>query len=490
MKMIEGKCDVCEQLDDWRGQNLQRCKVCHVLVHERCYGMVPTATKNPNFTCHACNAVGKEVKVNVPSRIGGSKKIGKKHDHMKQAERPSECVLCSHDKGIHAMHPLLDTHGPEGRQFVLPAQGDGIKRKEKRLAWVHTLCASTICSNPQTAGCVYGCFKDKSYEGEEDEGESSSDNSGIDDDDEESITEERALCYFAIAGKDSNGDETPWSRQIKHNCDELKCFICGRNNKNRMIPVQCIAGDEGETNQFRRFHTNLYVNAGTECSVAMHVGCARWGYKEKNEGDHLEIVNGRKCKLSYFTPGYNTNEEETVKLDEYGDEVGRVVAQCYCKAHGREIIVNNPKYKRNKPSSTVRSAQSSSSPRRTSDGNVTRRRLVTPCRKSPEASRRNPHSQERTGPVINRSSAISSIRPRGGNHTLISRKRKSSSFGTTSMSRKNPAHSTEDVSRFAFKGRAASALGSSSKSPGGKRSSKILPDLQTSGHKMEERKQK
>ena len=384
------------------------------------------------------------------------------------------------------MHPLLDTHGPEGRQFVLPAQGDGTKRKEKRLAWVHTLCASTICSNPQTAGCVYGCFKDKSYEGEEEEEEHSSDES--DDDDEESTTEERALCYFAIAGKDSNGDETPWSRQIKHNCEELKCFICGRNNKNRMIPVQCIAGDEGETNQFKQFHTNLYANAGTECSVAMHVGCARWGYKEKNEGDHLEIVNGRKCKLSYFTPGYNINEE-TVKLDEYGDEVGRVVAQCYCKAHGREIIVNNPKFKRNKPSPRmIRSArQVTSSPRRTNDGTVSRRRLVTPCKKSPETSRRNPHSQERTGHVFNRSSATRSIRPR--NHTLISRKRKSSSFGAST--KKKPAHTTGDVSRFAFKGRAASALGSSSKPPlEGKRSSKILPDLQTSGHKMEERKRK
>lgn len=436
--------------------------------------MVPTTKKNPNFTCHACTAVGQDVEVNLPSRIGGSTKIGRQIGHMKQTERPSECVLCSHDKGIHAMHPLLDTHGPEGRQFVLPAQGD----KERRLAWVHTLCASTICSNPQTAGCVYGCFKDKSFEGEGEEDESSSDNS---DDDEESTTEERALCYFAIAGKDSNGDETPWSRQIKHNCDELKCFICGRRNKNGKIPVQCIAGDEGETKKFKQFHTNLYVNAGTECSVAMHVGCARWGYQEKNEGDHLEIVNGRPCKLSYFTPGYNTNEE---LVDQYGDELGRVVAQCYCKVHGREIVVNNPRFKRNK-----RAAQASGgSPRRTNDGNVSRRRLVTPCR-SPKASRRKPHSQERTGSISNRSSAISSIRPRGGNHTLISRKRKSSSFGTVT-SRKKPVHTTGDVSRFAFKGRAASALGSSSKPPGGTRVEQNTARFADKWSEIEERKRK
>ena len=56
---------------------------------------------------------------------------------MIQKERPTECALCSVKTGLHAMHPLYDFHGPEGRQLVLPASGVGFRRKEKRLAWVH-----------------------------------------------------------------------------------------------------------------------------------------------------------------------------------------------------------------------------------------------------------------------------------------------------------------------------------------------------------------
>ena len=42
-----------------------------VLVHELCYGMPPTTSKNPDFVCHACKAVGQEIEVNDPSRLGG-----------------------------------------------------------------------------------------------------------------------------------------------------------------------------------------------------------------------------------------------------------------------------------------------------------------------------------------------------------------------------------------------------------------------------------
>lgn len=307
---IDGKCDICTKPDGSRDHmNLQRCRECGVLVHELCYGLVPTSTKDINFVCHACAAVGKAVEVNEPSKVGGitmkdilmdregvasfgefikcarrgvtvtsqspskrrffqinsgalviienmidfvsaadnfcnrypsqsaneiydsylakdaPKKVdlpsniladidrrvhlssnliakieakmsnhndydnddddnlgqymildaffdeAKRHvlasvEHhskpffaeyqkspafqtyllkqrtsMKQLDRPAECVLCSVKTGIHAMHPLYDQFGKFGRQLVLPASGVGFMKKERRLAWVHTLCA-------------------------------------------------------------------------------------------------------------------------------------------------------------------------------------------------------------------------------------------------------------------------------------------------------------------------------------------------------------
>ncbi|KAL7541531.1 hypothetical protein ACHAXR_011004 [Thalassiosira sp. AJA248-18] len=71
MELYEGKCDICTKPDGTRDHNLQKCHVCSVLVHELCHGMPPTTTKDANFTCHACKAIGTEIEVNVPSKIGG-----------------------------------------------------------------------------------------------------------------------------------------------------------------------------------------------------------------------------------------------------------------------------------------------------------------------------------------------------------------------------------------------------------------------------------
>ena len=300
MERIPGQCDICTKPDGERDHNLQQCKVCSVLVHELCYGMVPTATKNPDFVCHACKAVGQEIVVNVPSRLGGwllrdvlvqtagaksfreyLRGIGGKGDDderrldfylaasdfyankdeeglfeeplkvraqnifdtycardaakkidlsdgmmseieatifdedgsniasdmfnaarqevllslqkahlgkykqsatfkahlastrkmVKQEERPTQCSLCSVSTGVHAMHPLYDDYGREGRQLLLPATGVGFKRKEERLEWVHTLCAMFICASGRTGGLVYGCTADGDWEMPDDEDE-------------------------------------------------------------------------------------------------------------------------------------------------------------------------------------------------------------------------------------------------------------------------------------------------------------------------------
>ena len=329
MEKYPGKCDICTKPDGSHNQNLQKCSMCNVLVHELCYGMVPTTTKNTTFICHACKSIGMDIEVNGPSRIGGivfkdvlikregrdslkefistssssvsvndkqkyanvvrmlefynevqEFKDGKNNEErmnetpdeveemfgdlslaikeraqqifdtylakdaattkklnelpsnilaeidtklfngdndtiectlfedarksilqtlldtpqtntlyerytqsslfksylesqrttLKQIERPTECVLCNVASEEHAMHPLYDNHGKEGRQLVLPATGVGFKRKEKRLAWVHTLCAMFISSSQRTRHLVYGCNEDGEYEMSDDEG--------------------------------------------------------------------------------------------------------------------------------------------------------------------------------------------------------------------------------------------------------------------------------------------------------------------------------
>ena len=167
-KRIKGKCDLCEKPDAFRGHTLQKCKECGVLVHELCYAMIPTDVHDPDFVCHACKAIGTEIEVNVPSVIGGcGEQTGKNRELMTQEERPTECVLCSVDSGVHAMHPIYDTWGSEGRQLVLPESEHHDTIKERRLAWAHTLCAQFINVNPKTKGCVYGCDKNGKFYGDE-----------------------------------------------------------------------------------------------------------------------------------------------------------------------------------------------------------------------------------------------------------------------------------------------------------------------------------
>lgn len=383
--------------------------------------MPETHTKDVNFVCHACKAVGVEVEVNVPSIMGGvvgdddgdndpssTNSGGRRHrDWIRQETRPTVCALCSHDKGIHAMHPLLDVHGPEGRQLtwngrVKPQHHHNHQlqhqhqqqQEQPQLAWVHTLCASVICSNASTRGCVYGCDKNGNYYEEDDDNsdveneeeeeeelkvsfESNFQNSRChaaattgdfnhDDDDDEM---KYNFCRLVSSGASSVEDGNSSSSSLEQEDDDaaestmyyaiasegiyartianhrkLKCFVCGRKDDMWRIPVQCTAGDEEEYGPFQERHP-----IGTEqCTVAVHVGCARWGCVEP-EGSHLEVVDGKRCNLCFFTPGRDDNDEKKEDDDSSGNkataeaDTSETVAHCYCSVHARDIVMNHPR---------------------------------------------------------------------------------------------------------------------------------------------------
>jgi len=308
---IKGRCDICDQKDGFRGYNLQTCSVCSLAVHERCYGMTLTTTKNLNFVCKACAAIGSKVEVNKPSILGKSSST---KETIRVQERPTECVLCNVHDGIHAMHPLFDTHGPKGRQLVISSQGGDSNRK---LAWVHTLCANFICS--KTGGSVYGCYGDDGrYE---------------DDSDQEYADEENEVRFYAMATKEK-GKETAWSRIITDSRKTILCSICGKRDNSGdslRIPLQCSANDVNELVDFKRRH-----NDRSECFVGMHVGCARW------KGDP-PTVYGKQCKMCYFFDGDNDGKHNDPQL------------ACYCRNHAEDIVLNNPKYRKrhNSPSRPV-----------------------------------------------------------------------------------------------------------------------------------------
>lgn len=219
---------------------LRRCRECNVAVHDRCYGITPIHGGCPTFVCHPCRAVSCGLEVTVSAETGSSQ------DTLKEVLRPRKCALCSYDSGLHAMHPLLL---PERRHR---------NKWRSRWAWAHTLCASFVCSYEGTAGCVYGCFSDGSFE------DCCDTNSDASDDPIDSN-----LCYFSVASTEK-GKETAWTRAIMEHCCHLRCYICGRTNKECRIPVQCSASDEEVLARVNKFSITFQEPRG--CFMAMHVG--------------------------------------------------------------------------------------------------------------------------------------------------------------------------------------------------------------------------
>mmetsp|Transcript_19692 Transcript_19692/g.22668 ORF Transcript_19692/g.22668 Transcript_19692/m.22668 type:complete len:597 (+) Transcript_19692:248-2038(+) len=334
---IKGRCDICTKKDGFRSHNMQKCRTCGVCVHEACYGLIATKTKNRSWQCMACESL--------------SWKPSHKTHGLRQLKRPTKCELCHVNFGIHAMHPLYDKHGPKGRQVRI------IEKGEKKMGWVHTLCALYIGSHHMTAGCVYLCDENGNY-GDDDD---TSEESFNDDDDEDYASSAVSVSKGSTntKAKSSEGKgkkmteedgkgcskeaedsdllaghnfviayESPWDRCIDE-CRTLKCIYCGINDqKARAIPVQCVCGDDLEIAEFRTRHKE-----SSECYLAMHVGCARWmGNTRGAEPEHQRV---------YFYPGPPGNVSN--EADEEDDPFSSPVSLCYCPAHAADIIINQPK---------------------------------------------------------------------------------------------------------------------------------------------------
>ena len=143
---------------------------------------------------------------------------------MIQNDRPVECALCSvKSKSSHAMHPLYDMPGKDGRQLVLPPDktGPNFMRKGPRLAWVHTLCAMFISANENYSGLVYGCDGDGNWESIDDD-----DDDGDDDDNDGDENMKRINSY----DDDDEKNETEQDKFTK--CEEVYWILMDRLAEN------------------------------------------------------------------------------------------------------------------------------------------------------------------------------------------------------------------------------------------------------------------
>jgi len=141
---------------------------------------------------------------------------------------------------------------------------------------------------------------------------------------------------------ESLSEEEEASNDIKH-LRELQCVICQKTSKSTIkIPVQCSAGDDTEFAAFRKFHIQLKKkrerakitgsNEGTQCTKAMHVGCARWGASEKYVKNS---TNNKSLRMCYYFPG----RPPTYTGEDTFDEP---LSNCFCRDHAKEIMDGLP----------------------------------------------------------------------------------------------------------------------------------------------------
>jgi hypothetical protein len=176
---------------------------------------------------------------------------------------------------ITATTTTKQSFGTMGRQVILPS-GPTNTHIPERLGWVHSICAQTVCV--RTSGTVYGCDKTGAW------------------DDAAGPTR-----YFVMCGL--HGANRPEERDYRNTLNEyrqLKCYICGRNEKHAgrslRVPLQCRAGHCNETADGTKRHGTFVMTTTEPCDQGMHVRCAMWG---SSEGTSVHEPRRR----AWFFPG-------------------------------------------------------------------------------------------------------------------------------------------------------------------------------------------
>lgn len=328
---MSGYCDICQMKDRFKDMILLQCKDCKVKIHDRCYGIDVTkfGKQDAQFSCWACRAVGKSVKVRERDASTGKRIV------RNQSERPTQCCLCSVNDGttqMHAMHAIFDAHGTRGRQIWLPPDE---KTGERHLAWAHTLCALMVngIRGATTTGTLFGCTS-RGYYGDPDDMEYLSDSESVnsDLDDQYVVNDTHHYVFWGFLDQCRGRPLDEWGTNLaKAKSEGLKCIYCGANDDKTTIlngqqvfaslrvPLQCTTNNRAEYRMFRKFH-----HPEEKCCQAMHAGCAAWGRNERGE---YSLV-----RRAYYYPGIQHMKNKRDK---------EPVVEIYCDCHAQDLFLRD-----------------------------------------------------------------------------------------------------------------------------------------------------
>jgi hypothetical protein len=316
MAICVPRCDICQLLGEEGGlKALCTCKVCGVLVHRECYGLRDDEEVAINFVCHACKDADE---AGFPFDRMDSRSVDLFRAEILE-KRPVECALCSVKRGLHAMHPLYDNHGPSGQQIVL--------ENPTRPAWVHTLCALVISTK---FGYVYGCCPDGLYQYSDSSRDDTTSSTSM----EDSVIDDRppnprlmtagssdnSLHHFAYCVDNGGRINTEYTELMKEH-KALKCMFCKSDDtESYRIPIQCSAGNVPKDVNSDFSATRDWKLTSEYCSDPLHVGCAAWMTADGNQ---------RTPRRIFFFPGTGTRDEN--------QQESEPIAEVYCSFHAHKI---------------------------------------------------------------------------------------------------------------------------------------------------------
>jgi hypothetical protein len=219
---------------------------------------------------------------------------------IEQIERPLICELCSVSDKVTAMHPLYDFHGTSCRMLCLKNDNGTY-----RLAWGHTICCLYLSKN----GFLYGFKINGRYQNSEDDDRDEDEQDPRETNPTTVLTPEfeasakksgaRAMTYFRYYAPFPTPQDATRLDMYREAMDAHKrglvCVFCNKNDSDPRgfrIPLQCIAGVENEYDWINAGRVQkkgeLHPGLKGSCTVALHVGCGRWG--QPNPGN-VQLVH-------------------------------------------------------------------------------------------------------------------------------------------------------------------------------------------------------